>query len=179
MVPKSIMRMKTVWTLLLLSLMVRVGYAAPKPLRAATRAEVNTFTKLYREGDAALLRRDLAHLSRIMTADFTAHFLSGKISNRAQVLRGADSLNRQVKFNASTHTIEKLNFRGKQAIVLVNGTNDFTARTFTARSRDIKVHRFYFSRRETDTWILTGRGWMRQSINVMAERLRLDGRFAR
>ena len=171
--------MKSAWTLLLLSLMMRVGCTAQKPLRAATPTEMNTFVKLYREGDAAVLRRDLAHLSRIMTADFTAHFLSGKISNRAQVLRGAASLYRQVKFNASTYTIEKLNFRGKQAIVLVNGTSDFTARAFTARSQDIKVHRFYFSRRETDTWILTGRGWMRQSINVMAERLRLDGRYAR
>ena len=171
MVPKSIMKMKSAWTLLLLGLLMRVGCAAQQPLRPATAAQLQTFNRLFQQGSQAALRRDVQYLSDNLMPDFTVR-ASGLVMHRAQYLRYTAALyKRMVKMNSTTFKIEKLGFRGKQAFAIATNTHDFTARDRSGKIRRVKLidHMNSF-------WILTSRGWLVQSAVQTSARLFVDGR---
>ncbi len=168
------MRIKTVWTLLLLSLMIRVSCAAEKPLRPATAAELKAFNKLFLQGRQATLRRDRRFLASRLAPNFTIRDLK-RTMNRAQYLRYMDAVDKViVKFDAANFTIETLGFRDKRAFVTATNMNAFTMRDHSGKLRHVKA-----TNRLNSVWISTPRGWLSESAIQIAERGWIDGHEVR
>ena len=167
--------MKKLLTILMLSAAVCLGAtakpSAQKPIKPATSAQLKTFVSLYAKSDSAMMRGDARYLNAILAPDFASRAFSGRTSNRAQRVRNVTMLFRKIKINASTTAIERLGFRGKQALTVVLGDG-----TFVMSGVDGKPHRIRLVVRSTDTWISTNRGWLLQSTVETQGRQFIDGR---
>lgn len=169
------MKLQTLWTLLLLSLMICLGATAKtttrKPMKPATSAQLKTFNILLEQEKRAVLRRDAHFMRSRLAPNFLIRYSHGIVMNRAQHIRYTAALyKRIVKINSAFSQIKRLGFREKQAFVATVSTIVFTMRDRTGKLRLIKT-----SSHMDSIWIQSGHSWLAQSAIQNWSRTFVDG----
>ena len=138
---------------------------------AAQRAGRAAIVAQYLKTDAAILRHDLPAIMTTLAADYKSYGMDGSVANRAQaeatmrlVLSGQIN-GVKFKFTKSQSTIQSLQWRGPDAIVLSQVT------MVGIGSRDGKSVRVEVVGASRDYWGKTAQGWqIRQGVTLQMKR---------
>lgn len=152
-----------------LALAVAAGAFAANDAAARKAIEAN-----YNKACAAIKRKDIKFLMSQMTPDCTAKLANGQVMGTKEI---EASMKAQFGFIKSVKsvsvTIITLNIAGNSAVAAVRSRLQFVV----LDPRNKKKHDVEIMGNYKDTWVKTAKGWKTKRSEVVAERMRRDGKI--
>lgn len=158
---------------LLKSLFVFVALLGVLPLAMADVKVKAAIEKEYARGGAALMKRDVKKFMTITTPDLKYHGRSRQVLDRTALemqYRKNFALYRSV--DKVSYQVKKVTVKGKTATAMTTSTLEVTLPGGTPK-KPMKYRAVVDTR---NTWVQTPSGWRLQKIELIDDRVTVDGR---